>query len=165
MTARTKPYGILVVLLVAAMISTACGGSHNPTGPVDPTPPPAPVRVIVGTILGFEINPMTYGVSVQTREIPANGMLDAVVPYTPRPDDNPDVRVFVFNNQQESVDCFPNTTSMANCPNALARSTSPQNPQRLTFQVLAGHSYRVNIRNRGSAPVSGTAEVGFTPDR
>jgi hypothetical protein len=165
----TKRMRFTLVVALLAVIPTACGGSHYAAdpGPLGTGASPVPTRVVVGQILGFEINPMTYGVSVQTSTMPSDGVLDAVVPYAPFPGAH--VQVFLFNNQNEERACFPNTTSMANCPDALARGVDPtQMPQTLRFRVAPGQSYRVNVRNRGPAVATNggqLVEVGFTPDR
>jgi hypothetical protein len=149
------------VVLLLAVISTACGGSPAGPNPV-PTPSQAP-RILVETILGFEINPMTYGVSVQTPILTTSGMLEAIVPYAP--ESGAYVQAFLFNNQEEERECVATRPSMANCPNALARGVDPgQQPQRLTFHAEAGRSYRLNVRNRGPAVATGRAEVFLTPD-
>jgi hypothetical protein len=156
-----------LVVALLAVISTACGGSHNPANPGQTVTgaSPVPTRVVVGQILGFEINPMTYGVFVQTRPMPADGVLDAVVPYAPHP--GAEVRAFLFATREEMTECYPNWPALENCPNALARATDGQMPLRLIFPgAVAGRFYFLSVRNRGPAVANNNGqivEVGLTP--
>jgi hypothetical protein len=161
MTARTKSYGILVVLLVAA-ISTACGGS--PTGPDSPgtgvSPTPAP-RVVVGRITSFTVGPMTRGIGRETLSLPSAGMLEATVSW----DGEAEVQAFLFNVADEAWACDPARPSHANCPEALASGVRQADRSlKLTYHGVAGRTYFLNVRNRGPIEATGRGEIGLFPD-
>lgn len=162
----------LFAVLVIAALATACGGdsSSGPSPIVSPTPMP---RELVGSIIGYEISPMNYGVAGRTKMITAPGVIEITAPYSPHPPDAY-VQLFLFNTQQDSWNCYPNWPDdpvHAFCANALPADSQFSGvdriqPQRLKVHVRPGQTYWLMVRNRGPRPVisAGVTEMWLQPD-
>lgn len=145
---------ILTALTLAALLG-ACGSgsSSGPTGPILPTPSPAPVSTVIsqgsGSVPSKNVGPVTFTTT-------ATGTLGVTVDWTFASND---VDIFIVRG---TAPCTLTSFNNRTCGFIATSESTTQKPEKLSINNLAAGAYTLYVGNFGSSDESVAWQIVLT---